>query len=133
VGGDGVGDVGVDDSGFDDDALVGDVDFEDAVHTGEADDDAACGRKRAAAESGSGAAGDEGDAVLRADANDGLDLLGAAREDHGGGKGAEVGEAVTLVGLELGGFGDEAGGLAGVACVDCGAEGIEDGAIEHTR
>ena len=47
-----LGDLGVDDAGFDDDALVGDVDGEDAVHAGEADDDAAGGGQRAAAEAG---------------------------------------------------------------------------------
>ena len=46
--------------------------------------------------------------MLRADADDGLDLFGCAGKDDGGGEGAEVGEAVALVGLELGAVGDEA-------------------------
>ncbi len=133
VWGDGGGDVGVDDAGLDGDLLVGEVDVEDAVHAGEADDDGAGGGKRSAAESGAGSAGDEGDVVLRADADDGLDLLGAAREDDGGGRDAEGGEAVALVGLELVGRGDEAG-LARVgvgAGVEGGAEIVEDGGGQH--
>ncbi len=38
---DGGGDVGVDDAGLDGDLLVGEIDVQDAVHAGEADDDAA--------------------------------------------------------------------------------------------
>ena len=38
---------------------------------------------------------------------DGLDLRGVAWEDDGAGEGAEVGEAVALVGLELGAIDDE--------------------------
>jgi hypothetical protein len=127
VGGDGVGDVGVDDSGFDDDALVWDVDGEGAVHAGEADDDAAGDGERSAAEAGASSAGDEGDLVLGADADDGLDLSGGARKDDGGGKGAEGRQTVALIGLELGGLGDEAGGVV----VEGGAKGVEDGGVEH--
>ena len=106
--GDGGGDVGVDDAGLHGDLLVGEIDVEDAVHAGEADDDGAFGGERSAAEAGACAARDEGDVVLRADADDGLYLLGAARQDDGGGHDAEGGEAVALVGLELVGRGDEA-------------------------
>ena len=43
------GDVEIDDAGFDDDAGVGEIDFEDAVHAREADDDAVFYGERAAA------------------------------------------------------------------------------------
>ena len=87
--------------------------------------------QRSAAESGAGAAGDEGDVVLRADADDGLHLLGAARQDDGAGHDAEGGEAVALVGLELVGRGDEAGGLAFAVAIDGVAKSIEDGWGQH--
>ncbi len=102
-----VGDLRVGDAGLDGDEGVFEVDGEHAVHAREADDDAAGCGKRASAEAGAGAACDEGDVVLCADADCGLDLCGCAREDDGAGDGAEVGEAVALVGLELGGIEDE--------------------------
>lgn len=43
------GDVEIDDAGFDDHAGVGEIDFEDAVHAREADDDAVFYGERAAA------------------------------------------------------------------------------------
>ena len=71
-----LGDLRVGDAGFDGDESVFEVDGGDAVHAREADDDAAGRGQRAAAESGAGAACDEGDVVLRADADRGLDLRG---------------------------------------------------------
>ena len=75
VRGDALRDVRIDDAGLDHDALVGNVDVEDAVHAGEADDDAALGGERASAEAGAGATADEGNLVPGADTNDGLHLL----------------------------------------------------------
>ena len=100
----------VDDAGLDDDAVVGEVDFEDAVHAREADDDAVFDGERAAAQAGAGAAGDEGDAFAMAEADDGLDLFGGGGEDDGEGHDAEIGEAVAFVGAEFLGGGDEAVG-----------------------
>ena len=45
--------------------------------------------------------------MLGTDANCGLNLHGVAWKDDGAGDGAEVGEAVALVGLELGAIDDE--------------------------
>ena len=73
------GDVEIDDAGLDDDAGVGEIDFEDAVHAREADDDAVFDGERAAAEAGAGAAGDEGNFFAMAEADDGLDFGGGSK------------------------------------------------------
>ena len=85
------GDVEIDDAGLDDDAGVGEIDFEDAVHAREADDDAVFDGERAAAEAGAGAAGDEGSFFAMAEAENGLDFGGGVGEEDGLGHGAEVG------------------------------------------
>src|SRR5215467_2346792 len=55
------GDVEIDDSRLDNSARVGQIDFEDAVHARETDDDTVLDRKRAAAKACTGTAGDKGD------------------------------------------------------------------------
>ena len=75
--------MAIDDAGLNGDPLVGDVDGEDTVHAGEADDDAACGWERATRESGAGAPGNKGDAMLGTDADDGLNFVPGAGQDHG--------------------------------------------------
>ena len=82
--GDAVADVEIDYAGFDDGVGVGEIDFEDFVHAGEADDDAFRSRQRAAGESCASASGDERDAMPGTDANDGLNLVPGARQDNGG-------------------------------------------------
>jgi hypothetical protein len=111
----------IDDAGLDDDAGVGQVDREGAVEPDEADDDAALGREGATAEARAGAAGNEGDALLVAEADELLDLCGGGGQDDGGGDDAEIGEAIALVGAEFLG-----GGKDGVGA-DEGAEGMEKG------
>ena len=109
------GDVEIDDAGFDDDAGVGEIDFENAVHAGEADDDAVFDGERAAAKAGAGAARDEGNFFAMAEAEDGLDLCGGCGEKDGLRHDAEIGEAVALVGVEFVGGGDEGVGADDVA------------------
>src|ERR1700679_1901298 len=53
VGGYGFSHMRIDDARFDDNALVGNVDFEDAIHAGEADDNPALRRERPTAKTGS--------------------------------------------------------------------------------
>ena len=91
LGEDASGDVEIEDAGLDGDAGVGEIDFEDAVHAREADDDAVFHGERAAAEAGAGAAGYEGDVFAMAEAEDGLDLGGGGGEEDGLGHGAEIG------------------------------------------
>jgi len=91
----------VDHAGLDDDALVGDVDFEEADEPREADDDAAFDGEGAAGEAGAGAAGDEGDRVVVAEADELLDLFRGRREDDRGGDDAKIGQPVALVGAQL--------------------------------
>jgi hypothetical protein len=79
------GDVEIDDAGFDGDAGVGEIDFEDAVHTGEADDNAVFYGERAAGEAGASAACYEGEAFAMAEAEDGLDLFGGGGKQDGAG------------------------------------------------
>ena len=107
VGLDARGDIEIDDAGFHGDAGVGDVDFEDAIHARETDDDAVIDGERAAAESGAGTSGDEGNAFAMAEAEDGLHLLGSGGQEDGGWEDAEVGEGVAFVGMEFFGGGDE--------------------------
>lgn len=113
-------DVEIDDTGFDDDAGVGDVNFEDAIHAGEADDDAVIDRERTAAEAGAGTASDERNVFAMAEAEDGLDLVAGGGEEDGGWEDAEVGEGVAFVGVEFFGRRDE-----GVRAED-GAELFEE-------
>ncbi len=62
--------------GSDCDPVVWDIDGEDAVHSGEADDDAISRGQRATGEPGTGPSGDERDAAtFRADADDRLNFL----------------------------------------------------------
>ena len=68
---------------------------------------AAFGGKGASAEAGAGAAGNEGNVVFRADADDGLNLRRRARQSDCTGSDTEGGEAVALVCLELGAIDDE--------------------------
>ena len=102
-------DAGVDDAGFDDDALVGEIDFEDAREAREADNDAAFDGKRAAAEAGAGAARDESGSCGERRLDDGLHLFASRGDDDRAGHHAEVGEAVALVGAKLVRPGDESG------------------------
>ena len=74
----------VDDAGLDGDSLIGNVDGEDAVHSGEADHDATGEWKCAAGESGAGASGDKGNAMVGTDADDGLNFFARARQDNRG-------------------------------------------------
>ncbi len=98
---DAVGDVEIEDAGLDDDAGVGEIDFEDAVHAREADDDAVFDGERAAAEAGAGAARDEGNFFAMAEAENGLDFGGGVGEKNGARHGAEIGEGVAFVGVEF--------------------------------
>ncbi len=100
------GDVQIDDAGLDDDVGVGEIDFEDAIHAREADDEAVFDGERAAAEAGAGAAGYEGNFFAMAEAEDGLDFSGGVGEKNGAGHGAEIGEGVAFVGVELVGGSD---------------------------
>jgi hypothetical protein len=124
--GDAVGDVEIDDAGLDDDAGVGEIDFEDAVHAGEADDDAIGYGERAAAQAGAGAAGNEGNAFAMAEAEDGLHFLRRRGEKDGLGHGTEIGEGVSVVGVELLGGSDDGAGAGD------GAEFGEEGGV-HLR
>ena len=61
-------------------ALVFQIDFEDAVHAGEGDHEAALARDRAAGESGAGAASHEGHVEFLRQFDQGGDFGGGARE-----------------------------------------------------
>ncbi len=115
------GDLEIDDAGFDDNAGVGNVDFEDAIHAREAEDDAVFDGERAAAEAGTGAARDEGNLLAMADADYGLDLFSRRGKQYGAGQDTKIREAVAFVRVEFLGRGDEA------AVADDGAEFVEDG------
>ena len=94
-------DVGIDHAGLYNYVFVGDVDFEDAGHAGQADDYTAWSGQRASAQAGSGAAADKRDFVTRAHADYSLHLRGTAREHYCAGHNAEVRQPVALIGLQL--------------------------------
>ncbi len=124
-------DLRVDHSRFDDHPLVGNIDFEDAIHAREADDNAALSRQRPTTEPGPCSTRDKRNPVLVADANDRLHLLGAARKDNGTGHGAHVGKPIALVGLKLIGSSDQATRQGGIPCIHHRAQRIQNGRIQH--
>src|SRR5215471_4355271 len=66
--------IKIDDAGFNDDASVGDINFQDAIHAREAEDDTVFNGERAAAEARAGATRDEGNLFAVGRGEDGLDL-----------------------------------------------------------
>lgn len=84
---DGTSQVEIDDSGLYDGALIFEVEFEDTVHAGEGQHEAATASECAAREARSSAAADDRNAVLRGEFNDSGNLI------CGGGKHDGVGPA----------------------------------------
>ena len=74
-------DIEIDHAGLHYRALVFEIDFEDAVHAGEGDHEAAFARNRAAGESGAGAASHEGHVEFPRQFDQCGDFGGATRED----------------------------------------------------
>ncbi len=72
-------------AGLNADHEVGQIIAEDLVHLGHVDDHAALGGNAAAAQTGTGAAGQEGDIIFIADLADGGDFLGRGDFHHNGG------------------------------------------------
>ena len=106
VGRDGLRDVEVRDARLDDDALRGEVDLEDPVHPRERDHDSVRHRQGAAGEAGARAAGDERDALARADPHHPLHLARRRGQDDQLGLCAPSGEPVAVVHPELVGLAD---------------------------
>lgn len=101
-------DVRIDNARFDNNALIREVSFENAIHARETDDDAALGRKSAAAEAGASSAADEGNLVAGTEFHDGLYLLRGARQNNSAGENAEVGQAIAFIRLQLALLGNQA-------------------------
>ncbi len=95
------------------------VDLEDAGHARERDHDPVGDGQRAAREPGAGAARDEGNAFPVTGADDGLHVLGRARQDDERGERAPAGEAVAVVDTKLGGVGDHVLAAEGVLQLAC--------------
>src|SRR5580698_1611065 len=93
--------VGVDHTGLYDHTLVGDINFEDAIHTCEADDDSPLRRESTTTEPGTRSTSHKGNSVPGTDAYDRLNLLCTARENNSAWHGAKIGKTIALVGLEL--------------------------------
>jgi hypothetical protein len=79
--GDGGGQIRIDDAGLDNGPLIFDVEFEDAIHARERNDDAAVSGERAAGEAGAGTASDDGNVMAIGDFDDADDVGGVTRED----------------------------------------------------
>ena len=69
----------IDDTRLDDDARVGNIHFQDAIHPREAEDDPVFNRQRATAQARAGATRDERNFLVMAEANYGLHLLCRSR------------------------------------------------------
>ena len=104
----GVGDGEVGDAGLGDDAAVGDVDLEDAVELAHAQEHAVGERQRAPRQRGPGAARDDLDPVLRAEAK-GVDDLRRRLGQNGDHRRLAIGgEPVAFEGAQLGRLVDHA-------------------------
>ena len=107
---DGAGDVVIYDARLDDGALIFEVEFEDAIHAGEDEHESAGAGKRATGEAGAGAAAEDGDVVLRGEADNLGDFGGRRGEDDDVGT-AFFDGAVVLVEADVFGEGEN-GGIA---------------------
>ncbi len=81
---------------------------EDAVQAREADHDAAFDGKCATAQSGAGAACNEGNVLLRAEPHDGLHLRGCRGQHHRERHNPKIGEAVALIRAQFVASGNQA-------------------------
>ena len=97
----------IDDARLDDDAPIGQVHFEDAVHARQADDDAVGDGQRAAAQPRSRSARNKRNPLAMADAHDRLHLLRRSRQEHGARHHAEVCQAVAFIGMQIDGEGKQ--------------------------
>jgi len=108
VGVDAPSDVKIDHTRFDDDTRVGNVNFEDAIHAGEAENNAIFDGERTAAQASAGTPRDERNFFPMADSHDGLYLLGGSGEQDCARQDAEIGQPVAFVSVKLLDRGDEA-------------------------
>src|SRR5712664_1268005 len=102
------GNVEIDDSRFDDYASVREINFEDAIHTREADDDAVFDGQRAAAQASAGAACDKGNFFAVTDLDDCLHLSGGGGQYDRTRHDAKIGQTIALVSVKFFGRGDQA-------------------------
>jgi hypothetical protein len=93
------GDLQVDDSGLYHNARIGNIDFEDAIHARQAEDDSVCDRQRASAQARPRAARDERKSFAMAEPHDGLNLVGRRRKQNRAGQYAKIRETVAFVGV----------------------------------
>src|SRR2546421_537634 len=101
VGRDGLGHAQVEHTRLHHDPGIRNVDVQNAIHPRQADHDAVRDRQGTAGEPRARAAGDEGNAPLVADADDGLNLLRRGGQHDGGRDHAKIREAVALIGAQL--------------------------------
>src|SRR4051812_32194794 len=95
------GDLEVGHAGLDDDATVWNVDRQDAIEPGQADDDATGHRQRAAGQSGAVTTGDEWNALARAQPDNALHLFCRLRQHHDRWSLAQMPKRIALVGEQL--------------------------------
>ena len=110
--------VGGDDAGLDGGGHVGGVDFEEAVHAGEVDDEATLSGNGTASEAGAAAARNDGDAEAGGDFDGGGDFFGGEGGDDGVGLAEGPGAVVGVDGEVFGGGLEAVGGESGAQAVD---------------
>ena len=98
-------DIEIEDTGLDDDALIGEVYLKNALHPAHLDDHPIVEGECPAAEIGAGAAGHEGNAVLREQPDHGRHLLAGVHEHHCSGE-TPLEIRVVLVCLQVDSFGE---------------------------
>src|SRR3954468_6090182 len=99
--GDLAGDLEVGHTGLDHDATVWNVDRQDAIEPGKADDDAAGHRQCAAGQPGAVTTRDEWNVLARAQPDDPLHLFCRMRQHHDGWSLAQMPKRIALVGEQL--------------------------------
>src|SRR3954470_16432738 len=95
------GDLEVGHAGIDDHAAVWNVDRQDAIEPGKADDDAAGHRQCAAGQPGAVTPGNEWDALARAQPDDPLHLFRRVRQHHDRWHLAQMPKRIALIGEQL--------------------------------
>ena len=96
-----LGDVQIDDAGFNNGDARHGIEVQDAIEPVECNDDAFLHRQRTAGEAGAAAAGDKGHAMLIAELHGGNHLVGRLGQDNRTRPRPEGGQGIGFVGRQL--------------------------------
>src|ERR1700723_1202490 len=118
-------DISIDDARLRDHARVRQVDFEDAIHAGQADDDPFVYRQRTAAQPRARSARDKRNPFAMADLHNRLHFSRRSRKQNGLRQNPKVRQPGAFVGVQLWGFGAQSRAYEGTELIeDPGFHGI---------